>query len=190
MMKESTRPLIKTERLILRPFILSDAKDIPDYTGGFTVADTTLDVSYPYKHGMAEQWVSLHRKKHHDDELINYAITLNSDDTIIGSIGLIIIDQRSNIAELGYCVAKDFWNKGICTEAAIALVDYAFKHYCLNKIVAMHILGNPKSGRVMQKIGMRLDSTFKRHVTTLNVWEDVNCFSILQKEWGVIKPIV
>jgi RimJ/RimL family protein N-acetyltransferase len=54
-MKE--QPVLTTERLILRPYSLSDAKDLQRLIGDREVSDTLLLVPYPYLDGMAEEWI-------------------------------------------------------------------------------------------------------------------------------------
>jgi len=94
-------PTIETERLILRPFELSDAKDVQRLAGDWAIADTTLNVPYPYEDGMAEQWISTHEQKFEAGELANFAIVFRAGGTLIGAIGLRIV-QRFDRAKLGY----------------------------------------------------------------------------------------
>lgn len=176
------RQIIETERLKLRPFERADAKTIQKYAGDYSIADTTLNIPHPYIDGMAEEWISSHQEKYEAGELINFAITLKPNNEIIGAIGL-SVNKRFNRAELGYWIGKPFWNKGICTEASISLIDYAFKNHDFHKIIANHILRNPASGKVMKKIGMTLEGTFKEHVKKWDKMEDLNSYGILKSEW-------
>jgi RimJ/RimL family protein N-acetyltransferase len=176
------RILIKTERLILRPFKLSDSKTVQRLAGDYSVADTTLNIPFPYEDGMAEQWISIHQEKFEVGELINYAITLKPQNEIIGAIGL-TMTKKFNRAELGYWIGKQYWNKGICTEASIALINYAFKNHNLHKIIATHLIRNSASGKVMAKIGMKLEGTLREHVKKWDKMEDINTYGILKSEW-------
>lgn len=176
------RQTIETERLKLRPFEERDAKTVQKYAGDYTVADTTLNIPYPYKDGMAEEWILSHQEKYESGELITYAITLKPDNEIIGAVGL-TINKRFNRAELGYWIGKPFWNRGICTEASISLIEYAFENHGFHKITANHIVRNPASGKVIEKVGMTLEGTFKEHVKKWNKMEDLKCYGILQSEW-------
>ena len=123
-----TQPTLETARLALRPFRTADADEVQRLAGDRAVADTTLNVPHPYEDGMAERWISNHRDWFERGQQAVFAITLRSDGTLIGAIGLLINgeDQR---AELGYWIGKPYWNQGYCTEAARAVLGFGFEHW-------------------------------------------------------------
>ena len=176
------RPKIETRRLLLRPFELSDGPRVKELAGDKAVADTTLNIPHPYENGMAEQWILTHQPKFETGELINCAIVLKSTQKLIGAIGL-IIDKRFNRAELGYWVAKEYWNQGYYTEAAEAMLEYGFHKLDLHKITATHFTRNPASRKVMQKTGMKKEGILREHVIKWNKYEDLGSYGILRKEW-------
>jgi ribosomal-protein-alanine N-acetyltransferase len=144
---------LKTERLLLRPFMLSDAEDVQRLAGNKAISDTTLNIPHPYEDGMAEAWISSHQPGIEAGELAAFAITLNPGGELIGAISL-KIDAAMQTAEMGYWVGEPFWDAGYCTEAARRIVEYGFKELDIRRIHAWYLRRNPASGRVMQKIGM------------------------------------
>ena len=176
------RPKIETERLLLRPFELSDGPLVKELAGDKAIADTTLNIPYPYKDGMAEEWISIHQPKFEAGELVICEIVLKSTQELIGAISL-TINKRFNRAELGYWVAKKYWNQGYCTEAAKAMLEYGFHKLYLHKIIATHITRNPASGKIMRKIGMKKEGVLKEHVIKWDKYEDLVSYGILRKEW-------
>jgi RimJ/RimL family protein N-acetyltransferase len=173
----------ETKRLLLRPFKLSDGPRVKDLAGNIAIADTTLNIPHPYKNGMAEEWISTHEAKFKAGEMVNSAIILKSIDSLIGAIGLVSINLRFKRAELGYWVAKEYWNQGYCTEAANTILEYGFQKLDLNKITATHISRNPGSGKVMEKIGMKKEGILREHVYKWDKYEDLVTYGILRKEW-------
>jgi len=173
---------IETERLLLRPFELSDGSRVKELAGDRAIADTTLNIPHPYKDGMAEEWISSHQPKFETGESVDYAIILKATQKLIGAIGL-IINKGFNRAELGYWVAKGHWNQGYCTEAAESMLEYGFYKLDLHKITATHITRNPASGKVMEKIGMKREGIFRQHVIKWDKYEDTISYGILRKEW-------
>jgi [ribosomal protein S5]-alanine N-acetyltransferase len=176
------RVKLTTPRLLLRPFELSDASRVKKMAGHKAIADTTLNIPYPYEDGMAEQWILTHESQSEAGELINFAVTLSHTQELIGSIGL-IINKRFNHAELGYWIGKKYWNNGYCTEAARAMFEFAFNQLDLNKVIANHISRNSSSGKVMRKIGMKKEGLLKEHVIKWDKYEDVVIYGILKEEW-------
>ncbi len=146
-------PTLKTERLILRPFEMSDVTDVRLLAGDRAIADTTLNIPHPYEEGMAEQWIRTHQPRFEAGELVNFAITMRADGELVGAIGL-VIERRFDRAELGYWVGRPYWRQGYCTEAGRSVLKFGFMELNLNRIHASHLCRNPASGRVMQKLGM------------------------------------
>lgn len=179
-MKE--RPTIETERLLLRPFELSDAKDVQRLVGDRGIADTTQNIPHPYEDGMAEEWISTHQPKFEAGELSNFAILLRTCGELIGTIGLRIV-PRFERAELGYWIGRPYWKNGYCTEAGCAVVRYGFSILKLNRIHASHLTRNSASGRVMQKIGMAHEGCARQHAKRWDRFEDLELYGILREQW-------
>lgn len=180
------QPSLKTERLILRPFEISDAPRVQLLAGEKEIADTTLNIPHPYEDGMAEQWIGTHKEGFEKGEQATFAIILKESNQLIGAIGL-VFNRRFNRAELGYWIAKDFWNQGYGTSAAKRVLEYGFMERKLNKIFASHLRRNPASGRIMKKIGMKKEGELREHVLRWNKYEDLIVYGITQKEWQKIK---
>jgi ribosomal-protein-alanine N-acetyltransferase len=144
---------IYTDRLVLRPFTLTDAPQVKALAGAREIYETTLFVPYPYEDGMAESWISTHQAGFYEGRGVVFAICLPSG-ALIGAISLNKAGLF-NAAELGYWIGFAHWNRGYCTEAAKALLEYGFNVLRYHKISARHFVDNLSSGRVMEKIGMR-----------------------------------
>jgi len=133
--KLKERPAIETERLLIRPFELSDAKDVQCLAGDRAIANTTLNITHPYEDGMAEEWISAHQPMFEAGELSNFAIVLKTTDRLIGAIGLSIV-PRFERAELKYWIGRPYWKNGYCTEPGRAVIRYGFSVLNLNRIHA------------------------------------------------------
>lgn len=140
---------IETERLILRPVTLKDTEDMYEYGKD---EETTYYVFPTYqtiddaKQGIANVFMAA--------PLGKYGIELKSNHKMIGTIDLRVNEIQDN-AELGYASNKAYWGNGYMPEAARALLTLGFEELALVRIFAQHDVENPKSGRVMEKIGMK-----------------------------------
>jgi ribosomal-protein-alanine N-acetyltransferase len=176
------RPTLVTERLVLRPFDLSDAGRVQELAGDWAIAEMTLEIPHPYEDGMAEQWISTHEPRFEEGSLLNFAVTLRETAELIGAVGL-GLTARFERAEIGYWIGKPYWNKGYCTEAGVAVVEYGFTTLGLNRIFASHYARNPASGRVMIKLGMKPEGVLRRHLKRWDRFEDMVVYAILKEEW-------
>jgi ribosomal-protein-alanine N-acetyltransferase len=176
------RPELRTDRLLLRPFILADAPVVQRLAGDRDIASTTLSIPHPYEDGMAEQWINTLQEGFERGEFVNFAIVLLADGALIGAIGLSLNQAHEN-AELGYWIGKPYWGNGYCTEAARAVLHYGFTRLGLNRVAAHHLSRNPASGRVMEKIGMQYEGCERQRVKKWGVFEDVKMYAILKDEY-------
>ena len=74
-------------------------------------------------------------------------------------------DVRKNDGELGYVFAREYWGKGIATEATKLICDIAFRELSLNRLTAQVYEGNIASRRVLEKCGFTLEGNLKNAVT-------------------------
>ncbi|MDC0434779.1 GNAT family N-acetyltransferase [bacterium] len=174
------QPTLETNSLKLRLFVPSDATDVQFMAGDYRVAKMTENIPHPYLEGMAEEWISTHEKRWHARECATWAICTNTDEKLIGSIGL-TLNGKHYRASLGYWVDRVHWDKGFCTEAAKAVVDFGFKQLNLHRIEATHLTINPASGAVMRKVGMKHEGTMHDYVLKDGIFEDMEQYAILAK---------
>lgn len=178
----SEQPVLRTNRLILRPFVVEDAIAVQLLAGAREVADTTLHIPHPYPSGAAEQWIATHPDAWESGTGVTYAITDADNGVVMGAVALTIAPPHAR-GELGYWVGLPFWNRGYCTEASRAVLDLGFGPLALHRIQARHLTRNPASGRVMQKLGMRPEGINRDAMRKNDRFEDLAMYAILAHEW-------
>lgn len=176
------QPNLESERLILRPFKLTDANLVRYLAGNTKIAETTLNIPHPYEDGMAETWIGSHGESFNDGKSATYAITKKDTGELIGAIG-IMINPNHRKGELGYWIGLPFWGNGYCTEASRIIIDYGFKELLLNKICAKALVGNIRSWTVMEKAGMIYEGTLRQEVLKNGVPYDLKVYAILKDEY-------
>ncbi len=176
------QPPLVTPRLRLRPFALMDALVVQCLAGAKAVAATTLTIPHPYPDGAAAEWIGTHAESWTSGQGAHYAVTDATSDAILGAVSLALAPAHAG-AELGYWIAEPAWGRGYATEAATALCAYAFTVLSVYRIQARHFTGNPASGRVMQKLGMRHEGTLRAAVRKDGRFEDLALYAVLAPEW-------
>jgi len=173
---------LKSERITLRRFVLSDAKSM--YKNYATDERVTRFLTWtPYTSVEdVESFIQSVIEEYERPDTYHWVIDV--DGEVIGSISTTSIDEKNCSCEVGYCIAYDYWNKGITSEALGLIMKFLFEEVSMNRIMAKHDVENPASGRVMQKCGMayegRLREHYKRHDGTFS---DSLVYGILKKEF-------
>ena len=175
-------PTLTTQRLVLRPFTVDDAPEVSRLVGDRRIADTTLNIPHPYDESMAVAWIGTHAEAAERGDSVTLAITEKAG-TLVGAVALAITRAQQR-AELGYWIAVPQWARGYATEAAAAMVDYAFNTLGLRRVVAHCLTRNVGSARVMEKVGMQREGTLREHIIKWEVPEDVALYAILREEWS------
>ena len=187
-------PSLKTSRLLLRPFQPSDAAAVQHYVSDREIAATTRGIEHPYPDGAASEWIATHAELHRTGRAVIFAIlpgdswkeSIDSSAAnfdLLGSIGL-HIDPEDHRAELGYWTARPWWNRGIASEAAPAIIQFGFSHLGLNRIYAHHMTRNPASGRVLENAGMIKEGTLRQHARKWGEFNDIVLYGILAADFN------
>lgn len=144
--------ILKTERLILRPWKESDAEDLYYYAKD---PDIGPIAGWPV-HTSIENSLDIIKNVLSASEI--YAVCLKENNKAIGSIGLHLngstdLTNKDDECELGYWIGKPFWGNGYITEAAKEIIRYGFEDLNMTKIWCAYYDGNTKSKRVQEKLG-------------------------------------
>ena len=150
---------IETHRLILRRALREDA--LPMFRNWASDPEVTKFLTWP-THQNAETSgfvLDMWCKDYANLNFYQWMIVLRELGEPIGSIS--VVNHRDDIAEaeIGYCIGKPWWHRGIMTEALSAVIDYLFDEVGMNRIEAKHDTRNPHSGNVMKKCGMEYEGT-------------------------------
>lgn len=175
--------MLKTNRLILRPWKEEDAEQLYKYAKDPNVGPIA---GWPVHTGV-ENSRQIIKDVLSEEE--TYAVVLKNEDLPIGSIGL-MIGSKSNLplgndeGEIGYWIGVPYWGQGLIPEAVRELMRHGFEELGLKVIWCGYFDGNEKSRRVQEKCG------FQYHHTEKNVellimndirTEHVNC--ITKEQW-------
>ena len=163
---ENNKPeiIISTERLILRTWMAHDISSMA------LISSNPVVMEYfpsPQDRGETEQLINKINKQYERYGYTLYAVDTKNTGEFIGFVGLShpsyeipnFIPKGSPIVEIGWRLSSDYWGRGYATEAAKAVLAYAFIELCLDEIISFTTVANTKSRRVMEKIGLQHDET-------------------------------
>lgn len=171
---------LHSERLTLRTYTRDDIPELLPLIGAREVAVTTLRIPHPYTHKDAEDLVA----HAHDSDGVRLAVRLKGLCTFVGGVGL-RLELDHHRAELGYWIGVPYWGNGYATEAARALLKYAFDQLKLNRIYASHVPNNPASGKILLKLGMKREGYLRAHILKWGEYQDLVLYGMVKED---LKP--
>ena len=175
---------IETERLLLTPWTMAeeDVEGLYEYAG-----DPEVGPNAGWKpHADKAESAQIIKELFMPHEV--WAIREKRTGKIMGSIGLEPDRRREDVAsrEMGYSLGKTFWGKGYMTEAAKAVIDYAFTQE-KEPIVILAICTGPdnqRSQRVIEKCGFVYEGRQRKGYHIYDGSDRDNLvYSMLREEW-------
>ena len=173
---------ITTKRLTLRRFTTDDAEEMFKNWASDERVTCFLTwkphVSPEETRDILENWVASYA------DISRYNWLIEFEGRAVGNISVVRMSEKSEYAELGYCLGFDFWGKGIMTEAASTVIDYLFEKVKVNRVGISHAVKNPASGKVAQKCGLTFEGINREYFkSSQGEFLDIADYGILRREW-------
>jgi RimJ/RimL family protein N-acetyltransferase len=147
--------------------------------GDRRVAENTARIPHPYAQGDAERFVA---EANRQSGGATFAIVL--DGAAIGACG---IEVRPEGVELGYWLGVPFWRRGYATEAARAVIDYAFGELGHEALQSGARVSNPASRRVLEKCGFQWTGVQLCRIRAINSAAPIDRFRLDRGLWASLK---
>ncbi len=174
---------LTTRRLLLREFVADD------WTAVHTYQSDPLYLRYYAWNERTETDVQefvqmfLDYQQEQPRTKFQLAVILRSENKLIGNCGIRVNDLEQREANIGYELDSRYWGQGYATEAARAILQFGFSGLGMRRIWAECIADNIKSGRVLEKLGMRLETRVLAKERIKGVWRDNLIYALTANEW-------
>lgn len=168
-----TNVILKTDRLLLRPWQESDLEDFYTYASVDGV-------------GQMAGWLP-HKNREESHRILSHFIAgkktfaLEFQGKVIGSLGVeqyreTLYPELANLQgrSIGYVLSKDYWGQGLMPEAVKSVINWLFQEVQLDFIFVGHFDWNTQSRRVIEKCGFRYltSTTYETHYGTTETTMD------------------
>lgn len=153
--------VLETERFIIRPWQQSDLENFYEYAsvdGVGEMAGWNHHRSIDESKEILEMFIS-------DDK--TFALELKSNNKVIGSVGIEYINPKVDPyddifgREIGYVLSKDYWGRGLMTEAVKKVIEFCFNNLDLDYLWISHWIKNDRSRRVIEKCGFKFAKEYQ-----------------------------
>lgn len=181
-------PYIETERLLLRKMQKKDAADMYEYACRHDVTRYLLwepheSESYTYK------YLAYIQSRYRAGDFFDWALTIKDGGKMIGTCGFTRLNIESNSGEIGYVLNPVFWGYGLAPEAVNAVLRYGFCELRLHRIEARYMVGNDRSRRVMEKVGMQFEGVSRDSMHVKGKYVSIGTCAILRNEFFALNGI-
>lgn len=176
-------PTLHTARLRLRPFTDADGDAL------FALHSSAYVLRYwdspPWsERACAERFIAACQQMADEGTGARLALDRLSDGAFIGWCGLTRWNPDYRSASLGYCLHDAAWGYGYATEAASALLEWAFDTLDLNRVQAETDTRNVASARVLEKVGFMREGTLREDCVVNGEVSDSWVFGLIRRDRG------
>jgi len=175
-------PTLHTARLLLRPFTQADTDAM------FVLHSSPRVLRYwdspPWKERtQAERFITVCGQMEQEGTGARLAIERSADAAFIGWCCLVKWNPEYRSAAMGYCLDEPAWGQGFATEAAGALLQWAFDTLDLNRVQAETDTRNTASSRVLAKLRFLREGTLREDCVVDGEVSDTWVYGLLRREW-------
>ena len=179
-------PTLRTSRLSLRPFTDADTDAV------FALHSNARVLRYwdspPWKErARAERFIAACRQMEQEGSGARVAIERAADRLFIGWCCLVEWNQVYRSATLGYCFDEPAWGQGFATEAAGAMLQWAYDTLDLNRVQSGADTRNRASERVLEKLGFVREGTLREDCIVNGEVSDDSVYGLLRREWELVQ---
>lgn len=176
--------IIESDNFILRPFTMNDA--IQMYHNWASDEEVTKFLTWEQHSDISKtkMVLTLWENAYNNNQFYNWAIEEKVSNYVIGSINLMNIDNINENCEVGFCIGKIFWNRGIMTEVLHSILDFAFNEVNFERITARRHINNIGSGMLLKKCNFIFEGTLRKIIKdNKGAFVDCSYYSILKTEY-------
>ena len=179
---ETNKPVIHTQRLLLRKLVASDADDLREWLG--------LPEIYEFwgrkaSRGEREPELLFYSPRETKRPKVNldfkWGIELASEHKVVGMLEVFDIED-CRMGYIAYRLHPEYWNQGITTEALKGAIDFIFRNTELNRLHANANVKNYRSNRVLEICGFTKEGTI-RHGKMVREYCDYNIWGLLREDY-------
>jgi len=179
-LREASRCVLETERLLLRRPTLADVKAIARLANDRRIAENTRRLPHPYLQDHAVDFVRGIANRQQET-----AFLIEQNHTPIGMVG---VDWREPAhPELGYWLGVEYWGQGFATEAARAAIDFTFEEFDIDILKSGARVANPASRNVLEKCGFQWNGVELHRFQALGSSTPVDTFRLTRGIWASLK---
>ena len=176
---------LETERLVLRPFEERDLEAM------YAIQSDAESARWLYNEARSlDETEALLAKKIAGDRFraegdwITAAVVARATGQFVGDVSMRWVSEQHKTGEIGFIFDRAHQGLGYATEAARALLAFAFERMRFHRVIGRTEARNTASARVLEKLGMRLEAHLVENEWVKNEWQSELAYAMLEHEWS------
>ncbi len=175
-------PKVKTSRLTLRKMCVDDVNDMYSYASLDQVCKYLLWTPH-YNTDATRGYIEMVCRSYRKGENADWAISLDSEQKMIGTVGFANVDLENNSVEIGYVLNPAYWGHGYGREALTKVTEIAFEKLGVHRAVLRIMEGNVRSENVALACGYKKEGSLRDSLLVKGFYRNVNYYSMLSSEY-------
>ena len=181
-MPEPLPPVLRTERLTLRPIAAGDGPAL------FAIFSDPEVVRY-WSRGVwtemaqAEEMIASAAKDYADGSGLRYGIVITATGELVGVASLFAFNRDNRRCDIGYVLGSRHWGQGYVSEALAPVLEHAFGALGMNRIEADIDPRNVASGRVLEKLAFRREGYMPERWFVHGETADTAFYGLIKRYW-------
>ena len=171
--------MLQGEKIFLRPFEESDIENTVKWLNNVELG-ALIDRVVPTTVKERKEWFHAISR---DKTAVTFAIDLTENNKHIGNCGLIYIDTRSRRAQFWIYLIDKYTGQGLGKDVVKLILDYAFQSLNLNRVYLYVVSTNTRALKFYQKIGFKIEGTFRQHIYLKGNYVDAIWLGILKNDY-------
>ena len=175
-------PKFTTRRLILRGVRGDDAhsytKHFVDYE---VIRNLDASVPWPYPENGVSEFIRNMILPNQGENRWTWGIFLKSNPENL--IGVVELWRPATPENRGFWLGREYWGRGMMTEAVVPIMDYAFDHLDFDVLVFSNAVGNDRSRRIKEKTGARVVRS-EPHTFVDPAFTEREIWELSKADWG------
>jgi len=173
---------LTSQRLVLRPHTPQNFERLHRWKNDREILELSADSVEPSSEEKTRR--SLERWMQPSEDIIHFAIHRQDSDELIGFLLIALIEREHRRCKIGLVIGeKGQWGQGYGTEAVACAVDFCFRELEMNRIGAEAYATNPRSVRLLEKVGFRREGVMREHYLIQGRRVDEIIYGLLRHEW-------
>ncbi len=174
---------LEGERVFIRRLRLSDANDVYVNVRDKEIVRWSLNIPHPYPKKIAAKFIRKSQREWRAKKGFVFGVVFKKTGRVIGVTGFKNIDRISNCADIGYWLGKNYWRRGLATEAVRLVLKFGFKELKLHRIYAYVFEKNTGSKLVLEKCGFKLEGVMREALLKRSRRHNMLNYGILKREF-------